>query len=206
MSLCTTAQVKLRLGIAVADTEYDTTIAGIITGVSALLKGPAGAGREMELPAGSAKRTYLIDVPDRRTTMLFLPVWPIALVDSVKETFFQDWAAVTKLTEATDFNVDYAQGRLVRFGYWLPGSQTIQVIVRDGFAAAGATPGTGETAMPDDVVEAAIQQACYTYQRRQNLGVTGESAGQGGSRSYMDEMAILPQVAAIMQGYARMIL
>ncbi len=60
--------------------------------------------------------------------------------------------------------------------------------------------------MPDDIVEVCIQQAQFTYQRRDALGLTAAGA-QGGSFSAYAQDKLLPGVADTMRecGYKRMI-
>ncbi len=63
---------------------------------------------------------------------------------------------------------------------------------------------TKQRPIPDDIVEACIQQAQFTYQRRDSLGLTAASA-QGGSFSTYAQDNLLPGVADTMRAYKRMI-
>jgi hypothetical protein len=60
-----------------------------------------------------------------------------------------------------------------------------------------------EFPMPADLVEAAIQQAAFIWQRRTALGLSGGSAGQGGSFSAGAEDDLLPGVRATCARYRR---
>lgn len=63
---------------------------------------------------------------------------------------------------------------------------------------------TSQVAMPDDIVEATLQQAGFVWQRRDNLGLSGGSL-QGGSFSAYNQDALLPGVRETMSHYARKI-
>ena len=56
--------------------------------------------------------------------------------------------------------------------------------------------------MPDEIVEAAIQQAAFTYQKRDKLGLTALGS-QGGSASGYAADKILAGPKITMQGYRR---
>jgi hypothetical protein len=59
--------------------------------------------------------------------------------------------------------------------------------------------------MPADLVEAALEQAGYVWQRRASLGMSGVSAGQGGSFSDAAGDDLLPAVKATCERYRKLI-
>ncbi len=61
----------------------------------------------------------------------------------------------------------------------------------------------GEVPLPADIVEAAIQQSSFVYQRRQSLGLTSESV-QGASISADAADKLLPGVVETMRRYRRL--
>lgn len=63
---------------------------------------------------------------------------------------------------------------------------------------------THQKPVPDDIVEACIQQAQFVYQRRETLGLTAAGA-QGGSFSAYAQDKLLPGVAETMRAYKRLI-
>jgi hypothetical protein len=199
MALCTRAQVRERLGIAAADTDHDAVIDTIIAGVSSAMCGPEGACRPLEL----ATRTHEIDVLDERTEMLMLPVWPVVSVTSVKEAMYGDFASATALVAATDYRLIASTGMLQRFGWWMVGHNTVQIVgCKAGYVSAGGVVGSGETALPAEIVEAAIKQVVHDFQARKTPGQSGKSV-QGGSSSDDGATGLLPGVMAVLAGYRR---
>jgi len=65
------------------------------------------------------------------------------------------------------------------------------------------TLAAGEVPLPDDVTEAAIQQTCFYFQRKAELGLTGQSV-QGASISTYARDELLPIVAQTMKRYGRL--
>ena len=61
-----------------------------------------------------------------------------------------------------------------------------------------------EFLMPSDLVEAALEQAGYAWQRRATQGMSGASAGQGGSFSDSAGDDLLKGVEAVCQRYRRL--
>jgi len=61
----------------------------------------------------------------------------------------------------------------------------------------------GEVVLPDDLWDAAIQQASEWWQRRHSVGLVGEGA-EGGNVSWANREALLPQVRAACGPYRRM--
>lgn len=62
----------------------------------------------------------------------------------------------------------------------------------------------GEVPVPDEVVEWAMKQGSFVFQRRGQLGLTGVSAGPGGSVSAYARDELLPEVKQGMKPYGRM--
>jgi len=94
-------------------------------------------------------------------------------------------------------------GIIYRVGVdWFDVPDAVRIILRGGYCAAGATPGDGQTALPDDLREAAIEQSCFVFKRRDDLGLAGVGF-EGGSISKFDPMDLLPMVKRILNDYRR---
>jgi hypothetical protein len=197
VSVCTAAQVKARRGVSVSD--YDTMIQTIIAGVAAQFD--AHCNRKLVLPATAVTLTFPGGQP-----RLYLPYYPVVSVTSVTEALAGAFSTATALTSGTDYVLNADRGRLVRIGAaWLRddyGDDAVEVIVRGGYAAAGATLGEGETAMPDPIVEAGVRQADHIFAHREQMGLTSESAG-GATVSVYGQDRLLPGVVELLNPFVR---
>jgi len=298
MLLCTVAQFKARYGFA--GTADDAAIESVIAGASAQIAAECGRAWRDGPCLAEADRTLEFSVPENNAASLWLPAWPISLVESVKEDFNGDWEIATELEEGEDFRIDGRLGRLLSLGgRWMPGEASVQVRWTGGYtlpgdpammdyaawatgavyaATARVTTGgkyyrcaTGHTAaalfatdlaagkwvedtlwadwaaaghyhagdrrmylgryyhcvtahtgaaafatdlaagkwhedfmLPEDLVEAAIQQAMFVWSRRGQIGMAGGSAGQGGSFSADTKDELLAGVKATCGRYRRL--
>lgn len=193
--LCTLAQFKERYNII--GTGDDATITQILTGVSAQLAVPAGRICQGALCLEKTSLTELITVSESRAETILLACRPVISITSIKEALYGGHDDADALVENEDYQINKSTGLLYRIGYWLPGVLTVKAEYAGGYVAAGETPGDGETALPDDIVEAAIKQCGFVWQRRASLGLTSESV-QGGSVSAYAQDKLLPGVARTM--------
>jgi hypothetical protein len=73
-----------------------------------------------------------------------------------------------------------------------------------GYVLPGATPDAGQTALPDELEQACIDQVVYWHQNRNRLGILS-TAGEGGSIQNMKTLDLLPHVAAVLRKYERFV-
>lgn len=194
--ICTLADVKDRLGLT--DTDHDSTINRIISGLE-------------EIFNSHTKRSLIVsaaDVTEYFTGLgsyLQLNRYPIVSITSVKEAYGYDFDSASALSENTAYR-KVAKGKngiLYRvFSTWLSVEDTIQVIYRGGYCAAGQTPGEGEFAMPADMREAAIEQTTFLFKRRDDIGLSGVGF-EGGSISKFSAIDLLPMVKKVLDKYRR---
>lgn len=201
--LCTLAQLKARMGVAVSDD--DALLTAIITGVSARLA--RACGRQTPDGAPCLEKTSVTEVLsaiDNDQRVLMLRAFPVVSITSIKEGLYNDFSDSDALVAGTSYHVELARGILHRIGgAWLRGPQTVQAIYVGGYTAAGDTPGAGETALPGDLVDAAVQQCQYLASRRDEMGATGIDAGQGGGVTWASAYKLLPDVAAVCETFRR---
>lgn len=204
MSLASLTQLKARLGIT--DTNDNTLLTAILAGVSAQIERYADRSFEQQ----DVDAEY-IDVPRGDIETLALKIFPVVSITAVTEALYKDHASADELTEDEDFFCDYARGLLHRAGTtWLAGRMTVLVEYEGGYvtpdtqAGVGWTLGTGEIVMPADLVEAAIQQASFVYQRRHSLGLTSESVSGGSISAYATD-ELLPAVKQTADRYRRLL-
>ncbi|HAL45687.1 MAG: hypothetical protein A2Y12_06150 [Planctomycetes bacterium GWF2_42_9] len=196
--ICTLADIKDRLGIST--TEDDTLISRIITGLESLFNNHTNR----KLLLNAADETFNTAGNGPR---IILPRYPIVSITSIKEAIDYDFANADALTANEDYRLIADKGTLYRLShqYWPAAEDSIEIKYRGGYVSAGQTPATGETAMPADLREAAIEQASFIYKRRNDIGITSNSS-MGSSITTFSAMDLLPMVKEILKPYNRLIL
>ena len=81
--------------------------------------------------------------------------------------------------------------------------QQLRITYTGGYVLPGTTPGAGQTALPDEVEQACLEQVALWYQRRHHLGLASVPTAE---RTFykLAEVDLLPQVEAILRKYARL--
>jgi hypothetical protein len=196
LGACTTDDVKTRLSIS--DSEYDVMIAAMIAGLTGRFD--AFCGRTLLQPAGDVTEYYTGGSP-----YMQLNRYPVIAITSVKEAWDRDFDNATALTADDDYwpmnggKNGIIHRNLVR---WPVRPDSIQVIYRGGYAAAGEEPGAGEIALPPEIREAAIMQATFIFKRRDDIGLSAVGF-EGGSMSKFAAMKLLPDVEKVLVQYRR---
>ena len=193
--ICTLADVKDRLGES--GSEHDTLLNRLIADVESLFDGHI-APRRLIVPSADITEYYSGKGP-----FLQLKRYPVVAITSIKEALDYDFASATALVANTDYRIanNGLNGILVRiYSVWDTLQDSIQVIYRGGYCAAGVTPGEGETALPEELRGRAIDQVSFFFKRRDDLGLS--SVGfQGGSISKFSPMDLLPIVKKTLDNY-----
>ena len=193
--ICTLADVKERLAIS-DNPDYDLMLTRIIRNLEAVFNGFT----HRKLILNSADETVYLTGGEKR---IILPRYPIVAITSIKQATDYDFASADALTANDAYRAINERGIIYRVGtVWLTVEDGIQVIYRGGYVAAGQTPGTGETAIPDDLREAAIEQTSFIFKRRDDIGLSGVGY-DGGSISKFSAMKLLPLVEETLKHYRR---
>jgi len=126
----------------------------------------------------------------------------VAVDDSL--TTLLDWTNIESLAGFTIIVENAGAEGIIYSIYsnWFGGPDCIEIIYRGGYCAAGQTPGDGETAMPADLREAAIEQASFIFKRKDDIGLAGVGF-EGGSISKFSAMKLLPLVEDVLKKYRR---
>ena len=190
-SLITLAQFKAYAGITTTDTTRDAVIEAVIDGVSAMFC--RILGREL------AKTTYTDAYLDGSGEQdLLLPHYPVVSISALTE------GGVALTEGATGDYLLYAdEGRLHKpGGSWVEYPKNVKLTYTAGWVVQGATPGTGETALPADLKLACCLQVAAEWKRssRSEWGLTNISVPDGGI-ALLSQDALLPQVRAILRRY-----
>jgi len=194
--ICTLADVTERL--AISDAEYDLMLARIVAGIEAVFSDYC---RRPLIVTASDVTEYFTGCGDR----LQLRRYPIASITSIVEALDFDFASATALVADTDYRLVNAgiNGILWRrYAWWHNDPDSIRAIYRGGYCSAGQSPGEGETAMPADLREAAIEQASFIFKRRDDIGLSAVGF-EGGSMSKFSAVDLLPMVRRILDSYRR---
>jgi len=80
--------------------------------------------------------------------------------------------------------------------------QLAKVTYTGGYVLPGTTPGAGQTALPDDLEQACVEQVAYWYQNRHRLGLLSVPA-DGRTFYQLAKIDLLPQVSAVLDRYER---
>ena len=197
--LCTLDDVKRRLGILDL-TEHDILINNIIAGIGDLFDAYTNrtllmaATDQTEYYTGAGQRLQL-----RSVTRSFQSL-------RIKVAYDYDFDSV----DSYALNTDYRIVNNGLKGVIYPAIATtfpdyddcIQLIYNGGYCGADITPDSGQYELPYDLREAATCQAILTFQRRNDLGLSGNSF-DGGSITKFTSLDLLPLTKRILDSYRR---
>lgn len=197
-SLCTLMDVKGRLVIDGA--ESDEMILRIIKGVEAIFNNYCN---RVLLQDNSDATEYYTGCHH----LLQLKKYPVISITSITESYdyTYDFDNGTVLVENADYRLldSGRKGMINRIiAQWPSHAEGIQIIYRGGYCPAGSTPGTGEIEVPNDLREAAIEQTCLIYKRRDDIGLSSQSF-DGGSYNNFASLKLLPLVEETLKAYKR---
>jgi len=77
-----------------------------------------------------------------------------------------------------------------------------RVTFTGGYVLPGTTADADQTALPDEIEQACLDQVVYWYENRHRLGLLS-TAGEGGSVQQMKGLDLLPHVQAVLRKYER---
>jgi hypothetical protein len=192
-SLVTLAQLKAFLNIPTATTTWDTVLEMIIDMVSGLCS--EFLGRE-----ALGKATYsTVYLDSEGEADFWLPNYPIVSITSIYEN---DVLLTEGLT--SDYVFYASEGRVHRIGgTWAKGTKMIKITYVAGYAVQGATPGTGEVALPGGLKYACLLQCAVEYKHHKTSDWGEDSKSLDGvSVNKNNTDPLLPQVKAALQRYA----
>lgn len=194
MNLCLLTSVKRRCAIELADTADDVILAAAIGAIGQRFN--KFCNRDLDRAADA---TYDFSAEQK---FVLPPRYPIESVASwkLKTSEGDGWETQT--------GVEYLirRGTLLELAAPLGAMTQIgRVTYTGGYVLPGTTPGTGQTALPDEINQAAVEQAVYWYQNRNRLGLTSVS-GQGVSLNQFADLDLLPSVKEALRPHVRMLL
>src|SRR6266850_1208861 len=183
--------VKDRLSIAPATTTYDTLLTSAIKAVS--------TGFDKITNRTLARTVDNTQEFPADKTELILACFPLEAVTKLelKSTEAEGWIEQT--------NIDYLIRNAcivsfsTRLGTWRDQGR---ITYTGGYVLPGTTPGAGQTALPDDLEQAAIEQVAYWYRNKDTLGLI-RNWPSGGTYQVFMKIELLPSVEAALRSYER---
>ena len=181
--------IKDRLSITV--TTYDNLLTNSIKAISARFDNLTNrtlartVGTTQEFPADK--------------TELILSCFPLEAVTKLemKSTEAEGWAEQTGI----DYLIRNAciVSLSSRLGTW---RDQCRITYTGGYVLPGTTPDPGQTALPDDLEQAAIEQVAYWYRNKETLGLI-RNWPSGGTYQVFMKIELLPSVEAALRSYER---
>jgi hypothetical protein len=181
--------VKDRLAITVS--TYDTLLTNAIKAVS---------DRFDQLTNRTLSRT--VDATQEfiaNDTEIILRCFPVETVSKfeLKSNETEGWI------EQTDVEYVFRNACVVSLSTRLGTErQQARITYTGGYVLPGATPGAGQTALPNDLEQAALEQVAYWYRNKDVLGLI-RNWPSGGTYQVFRNAELLPGVEATLKNYER---
>src|SRR5437879_1893918 len=183
--------VKDRCGIAPATPTYDTLLTSAIEAVSSRFDNITNrtlartVGTTQEFPADK--------------TELILSCYPLETVTKLelKSNETDGWLEQT----GTEYLIRNAcvVSLSSRLGTWRDQGR---ITYTGGYVLPGTTTGAGQTALPDDLEQAAVEQVAYWFRNKDTLGLI-RNWPSGGTYQVFMKIELLPAVSATLSNYER---
>jgi len=184
------ATVKDRLGIMPGDTQYDAMLTRAIEVVSARFD--SECNRAFARTVGASQEFNASD------TEIIARCYPIEVVSKFE----------FKAAEADGWT-EQVPAYLLRRGcvisLTLPlgaGNSIARITYTGGYVLPGTAPAAGQSALPLDIENAAIEQVAFWFQRRETLGVI-RIWPSGGNYIQLVDTDLLPAVRAVLRKHTR---
>jgi hypothetical protein len=194
--LATLSSIKSRLSLLDTDTQYDLLLTNTIKAISARFD------HETNRTLGRTENaTFEFDPAD---TEICVPCYPIETVTKF-ESKTSEATGWQEITPIPDFLIRstciitlpfpprstlYASDALTRLVY------------AGGYVLPGTTPAPGQTPLPDDLEQAAVEQVAYWFQKRDLLAVKTMWPKDGVYKQFAD-LDLLDPVIATLNRYTR---
>ena len=197
--LTTLSTLKTRLGIDEFDLSSDTILTNALTAISARF--------DKETNRTLARTTAATHEFSADDTEICLACYPVESVTKfeLKTNETEGWLEQT--------NVEYLIRRACIISLPFPlcfppspisylRSSVARATYTGGFVLPGDTVGTGQTLLPSDLEQAAVEQVSFWYQNRDKLGLQ-RLWFHGGTYEQFAQLDLLLPVQAVLKRYAR---
>ena len=188
------ATIKARLAIDSLNVQYDDLLTTALTALSSRFD------RETNRTlARTVNATHELDASDTEIIPTCTPIEAVSKFE-IKYNETDGWVQQA--------NVDYLIRNSCIISLSSPLStlnsqaSTCRITYTGGYVLPGNTPGPGQTALPPDLEQAAIEQVAYWFQNRDKLGLLRYWPKDGVYLQF-DKLDLLPTVLAILRKYER---
>ena len=192
--LTTLPTLKSRLGILESDTQYDTILTNAIKALSARFDKETRRSLARQVDA-----TLEFDPGGWEIVLIRYPVESVSKFE-LKTDETEGWV------EQTGIKYIIRAGSIISLSSQLsplnPQLALARITYTGGYVLPGATPGAGQIPLPDDLEDAAVEQAAFWFQKRDHLGLRTTWPYNGEYKMYAT-LDLLPPVAATLTAYER---
>jgi hypothetical protein len=186
--------VKARLSLSPADTTYDAVLTSVIASITTRFD------RETSRTlARTENATHEFDPLDTEILLLCYPIESVQKFE-LKTTEPEGWLEQTNLS----FVVRRSCIISLSSGLCPPSSvlSLARVTYTGGYVLPGAIPASGQTSLPADIEQAAVEQAAHWFQTRDYLGLKTHWPSGDTYRQFTQD-PLLPAVVATLKKYER---
>ncbi len=185
------SSVKTRLAILETDLTYDAILTNAIVAVSRRF--------DLECSRTLARTENLLQEFEADSTEISLACYPLETITrfELKSSEQAGWVEQT--------SVDY----LLRHSCFVSLSEPLgdphdqaRLTYTGGYVLPGSVPAAGQTLLPDEIEQAAIEQVAFWFQNRSTVGVL-ELWPAGGVFQKFAGSDLLPSVMAVLARYKR---
>jgi hypothetical protein len=189
--LSTLSNLKARLAIPDLDVQYDDLLTTALTALSARFD--KETNRTLTRTPNSLHEFPADD------TEVVLPVYPLEAVSKfeIKSNETEGWVQQN--------NVEYLTRNACVVSLAIPlGTcrQQARITYAGGYVMPDTTPGAGQTALPADLEQAAVEQCAYWFMNRDKIGHLRFWPHQGTYEQFAN-LDLLPSVSAVLSRYTR---
>jgi hypothetical protein len=178
--LTTLPTIKSRLGLPAFETAADAVLTNFIKLVSARF--------ELECDRRFARATEAVFDFTADACEVRADRYPIEAVAGfyLRSRETEDWLEQT----GVDYVISPARAVIALAAPLGAASEPARVIFTGGYVLPGNTPGAGQTALPDELEQMAVEQVAYLYSNRNRFGLI--SVGGGSAIDILRELELLP--------------
>src|SRR6266581_1740731 len=191
--------VKARLAIDPLDTTYDDLLTSAIRAVSARF--------DRECKRTLARTVGLTDEFDPRDTELPLSCYPVESVTKfeTKSNETDGWVEQTGINYLIRGQCVVSLSIPINYQPSTINLPVARLTYTGGYVLPGTTPGAGQTALPDDLEQAAVEQVAYWFRNRDSTGLLRVWPHDGTYQAFLQSDLLL-EVRAVSKKHQRLVL
>jgi hypothetical protein len=190
----------LKSRLALTDTQYDTLLTNTLTALGERFDRECG-----RVLARTVDATEEFDAADTEITTACYPIESVSKFE-LKTNEEAGWIEQPGVEFLVRRNcvISLAFPLCSQLSSIISQPALARVTYTGGYVLPGAAPGAGQTALPGDLEQAAVEQAAYWFQNRDHLGVIREWPKGGVYEQFVD-LDLLPGVRAVLAKHKRMV-